>query len=110
MADRRISKRIPLRRKIKYGLSNPTFAGYSFNLSENGIGIKANKVFLKGSNVMVYIYLGEEIIRIEGIVTRVEYRSPEIGSTIGIKFASRRDYLKLHYKRYAQEDVRDAPN
>ena len=110
MVDRRLSKRISFRRKIKYGLSKPTFVGYSFNLSENGIGIRANKVFIKGSNVLVDIYLGEEIIRIEGIVARVYSRSPEIGSTIGIKFTSRRDYLRLYYKRYAQEVVRDAPN
>ncbi|MGH7900861.1 MAG: PilZ domain-containing protein [Thermodesulfobacteriota bacterium] len=108
MEDRRLSKRIPLRRKIKYGLSDPAFSGYSFNLSESGIGIKSTKAFLNGSNAMVYIYFGEEIIKIEGVVARVDYHPPETGSTIGIKFTSRKDYLKLHYNRYVQQAVGDA--
>ena len=107
---RRLSKRIPLKRKVKYGVSNPNFEGFSFNFSENGIGIKSYKAFLKGSNVMVYIYLGEEIVKIEGIVARVDYHPPEPASTIGIKFTSRRDYLKLHYNKYVQEIFTSASN
>jgi PilZ domain-containing protein len=95
--DRRLSNRIPLKRKIKYGLSNPTLSGYTFNISENGVGIKTNRVLPPKSKVLVDIYMGDKVVRIEGIVARVSSILAERVSSMGIRLTSRTDQIKSIY-------------
>lgn len=37
--------------RVKYGLSDPTSVGYTFNLSEDGIGVKAHRVLPPRSKI-----------------------------------------------------------
>ncbi len=95
--ERRLSRRIPFRKRIKYGLSHSTQGGFTFNLSENGIGVKSDRVFATGSRIMIHIYMGDETIRLEGIVVWVSSTLAGILSTMGIKFLSRTDDIKRIY-------------
>jgi hypothetical protein len=101
MSDRRLSRRIPFRKRIKYGLSDPTFVGYTFNLSESGIGIKADRVFPTKSRIVVHIYIGDEIVKLEGIVAWVSSTLPGILSLMGIKFLSCTNDIKRSYQQRA---------
>jgi len=103
MANRRQSARIPFRKRVEYGLSAPTFVGYTFNLSEGGIGVKAHRVLPPRSKILIQIHmssgdLGEsimnEIIRLEGTVAWVSSILPGILPTMGVKFSSRSSDIK----------------
>jgi PilZ domain-containing protein len=107
-SNRRLSARIPFRKRVKYGLGDSTSVGYTFNLSENGIGIKANRVFSPRSKILVQIYISgndldessmDEIIREEGTVAWTSPALPGILPTMGIKFSIRSDEIKSIYKQ-----------
>lgn len=87
MANRRQSARIPFRKMVKFELSDPASVGYTFNLSEDGIGVKAHRVLSLRSKILIHIHmssddLGEssmnEIIRLEGTVAWVSSVLPGI--------------------------------
>ncbi|MGE5443549.1 MAG: PilZ domain-containing protein [Ignavibacteriales bacterium] len=69
--EHRLSQRIPFREPIKYGLENPVFSGYTFDLSEGGIGIITIKAFPRDTELVFDTYMGNQVIRIEGLVARV---------------------------------------
>jgi len=98
--DRRLSSRIPLKRKIKYGLSKPTLSGYTFNISENGIGIKVSRTLPPKSIVLVEIYMGDKVVRVEGMVAWVSSLLPAKVSTMGIRLTSRTDDIKSIYNTH----------
>ena len=109
MTERRVSERVPFRRKIRYGLSEPSFLGYTFNLSENGIGIKASRVFPPHSRIVFHIYMNrvgleddyiDEVIELEGIVAWISPTLPKILPMMGIKFSSCTDDIKRIYLNY----------
>jgi hypothetical protein len=50
------------------------------------VGIKADRVFHPQSRIMVHIYVGDEIIKLEGIVAWVSPALPGVISSMGIKF------------------------
>lgn len=103
MVERRTSTRIPFRQRVKYGLNNHIFAGYTFNLSEHGIGITANKVFPPKSRISVNIFVGEEPLRLEGIVAWTSPVLPGIHSKMGVRFSSRTDDIKrVYHQKIAQ--------
>lgn len=97
MADRRLSRRIPFRKKVKYGLPNPTFVGSTLNLSVNGIVIKAYIFLPPQSRIMIHIYVEDEIVILDGIVAWVSSTLPGIPSTMGIRFLGCTDDIKLIY-------------
>ncbi len=97
--DRRVSKRIPFRGKVKYGSFDTSLGGYSFNLSESGMGIKAYRVFPPQSKITIFLYLGDETIRLEGVVKWVSPTLPSVRSSMGIKFTSRADAIKSVYQQ-----------
>ncbi len=97
--ERRSSIRIPFRSKTKYGLYSPTSEGYSFNLSEGGIGITASKLFPSGYLIVAKV-VGED--ETEEFVGRVVWRSKTTSKdppTMGIKFLSSTNKLNLIYQQ-----------
>jgi len=106
MSNRRLSERIPFRKKVNYGLSDRTLGGYTFNLTEDGIGIKAPRVFPFQSKILMQIHISgtnleessmDEIIRLEGIIAWVSRVLPGIIPTMGIKFLNRSNDIKRIY-------------
>lgn len=116
-ANRRVSRRIPFRKEVKYGLSNSpnsTFAGYTFNLSEGGIGIKAHRVFSPQSKISIQIHMSgadlegshmNDIIKLDGTVAWVSRVLPGILPTMGVKFLNRSSDIKRIYDNKFREDV-----
>lgn len=116
-ANRRASRRIPFRKKVKYGLSNSPdsmFAGYTFNLSEGGIGIKAHRVFSHRSKISIQIYMSgadlegntmNDIIKLEGTVAWVSRVLPGILPTMGVKFLDRSSNIKRIYDNKFLGDI-----
>src|SRR5574341_686712 len=112
MANRRISRRIPFRKRVKFGLSNQALGGYTFNLSEDGVGIKAHRMFPPRYKISIQIHmsdadLGEsgmsDIIKLEGTVAWVSPVLPGILPTMGIKFSSRsHDIKRIFQQRITQ--------
>ncbi len=116
-ANRRLSRRIPFRKKVKYGLSNSPntiFAGYTLNLSEGGIGIKAHRVFSPRSKISIQIHMGgadlegsrmNDIIKLDCTVAWVSRVLPGILPTMGVKFLSRSSDIKRIYDNKFRGDV-----
>jgi hypothetical protein len=59
----------------------------SYFYPEGGIGFKANRAFPPGSKIVALLYMDDEVIDIEGIISWVFPVLPEIISTMGIKFS-----------------------
>ena len=97
MIERRLSQRIPFREPIKYGQGYPAFSGYAFDLSEGGIGIITSKVFPRDTELVFDMYMGNEVIRVEGLVARVTPILSGAASIIGIKISGRTDHIKHIY-------------
>ncbi|MBI2487883.1 MAG: PilZ domain-containing protein [Deltaproteobacteria bacterium] len=53
MSNRRRSRRVPFRTRVRYGLNNPSLLGYLSNISENGIKIEGKKVFPPGTKLVI---------------------------------------------------------
>lgn len=95
--EHRLSQRIPFREPIKYGLENPTFSGYTFDLSEGGIGIITSKVFPPDTELVFDVYMGDDVIRVEGLVARVTPMLSGTASIMGVKISGRTDDIKHIY-------------
>ena len=107
MDNRKDSRRIPFRKRVRYGLSAPSVLGYVANISENGIKIEGYKVFPRGSRIVIYMYLGEthiddgsmgEVIVLDGLVSWTSPTLPGVLPRMGVKITSRNDELKRIYK------------
>jgi hypothetical protein len=74
MGEKRKSKRLPFRKRIRLGKENPTFMGYAVNISEKGLEVEARNVFPSGTKIVISILeegeSGKDVeeIRVEGIV------------------------------------------
>jgi PilZ domain-containing protein len=108
-SNRRLSERIPFRNKIKYGSWSHVWTGNTFNLSEGGIGIKADRFLLPGSKIVALLCIDDEIIELEGIVAWVsvpETRSTIGLSTMGISLSGSNDNIKRIYRQIITEVYR----
>jgi PilZ domain-containing protein len=106
--NQRLSTRIPFRKRVKYGLGDSTSVGYTFNLSENGIGIEANRVFSPRSNIAIQMYVSgddleessmDEIVRVEGTVAWTSPALPGMLPAMGIKFSSGSNEIKRMFQQ-----------
>ncbi len=95
--EHRLSQRIPFREPIKYGLDYPAFSGYTFDLSEGGIGIITSKVFPPDTELVFDMYMGEGVRRVEGIVARVTPILSGAASIMGLKITGHTDDIKHIY-------------
>ena len=108
MANRRISRRVPFRKLVRYGLTNANFSGYTSNVSENGIRIESHKIFSPRSEIVIHIHMGEvgieegvmeDIAILEGVVVWVSPTLPGVLAKMGIKFISRADDIRSIYRQ-----------
>lgn len=86
--------------------------GYIFNLSEHGVGIRCNRIFLPKTEVSIQIYmsdadLGEstlsDIINLEGTVAWVSDLLPGIMPAMGIQFVSRiSEIQEVYFQRISR--------
>ncbi|OGE23374.1 MAG: hypothetical protein A3J42_06665 [Candidatus Dadabacteria bacterium RIFCSPHIGHO2_12_FULL_53_21] len=53
MGEKRKSRRLPYRKRIRLGKENPTFMGYAVNISERGFEIEARNIFPAGTRIVI---------------------------------------------------------
>ena len=108
MTSRRVSRRVPFRKRVRYGLTNANFSGYTSNISENGIRIESHKIFAPRTKMVIHIHMGEigieegameEIAILEGVVVWVSPTLPGVLAKMGIKLISRADDIKSIYRQ-----------
>ncbi len=108
MTNRRSSRRLPFRKRIRYGFSNPNFLGYTTNISEKGIRIESNKILAPRSKISIQIFMGEiglqegameEVVMLEGEVVWVTPTLQGFLPSMGVKLISRADEIKSIYKQ-----------
>jgi hypothetical protein len=101
----RRSVRIPYFKKLKYGLLDHNtrfdpaaqkFSGYTFNLSENGLGIEGSRGFPPKFNIQATLYTGNSTLKIKGVVRWLHLSNPEKWF-MGIEVTSRTDEIKEIY-------------
>ena len=75
MGEKRKSRRLNFRKRIRVGKENPTFMGYAVNISEHGLEIEARNIFPAGTRIVISFQEdgdsgndGQQEIRIEGVV------------------------------------------
>ena len=112
MTNRRVSRRVPFRKRVRYGLTNLDFLGYTSNISENGIRIESHKIFPPRAKMLIHIYMGEigleegameEIVTLEGMVVWVTPTLPGVLPRMGIKLLSRADEIKLIHRQKIEQ-------
>jgi len=100
MENKRNSRRINFKERIKYGTSDKLKTeGSAFNISKGGIAIKSYKTLSPGSKVSVVLYSGESPIRLEG---EVMWNSPSkhgAQAQMGVKVLSRTNKLEDIYNQ-----------
>lgn len=53
MGEKRTSRRVPYRKRIRLGKENPTYMGYAVNISERGLEIEARNIFPAGTRIVI---------------------------------------------------------
>ena len=101
----RRSTRLPYYMRLKYSLININsgeendahlFSGFTFNISEHGIGMEGTKGFPPNFKINATLYTGAKTINFEGIIKWL-YHSNSEKWYMGIEISSRRDELKEIY-------------
>lgn len=97
MVDRRLSKRLQFNRKIKYGTCRPVYDGFTYNISEGGIGIKAKKLLVPKTRIIGDLFLGKERLKLQGIIRWSNPSLKEHQTKMGVKVTSRSEKIKEVY-------------
>lgn len=93
MGEKRQSRRLPYRKRIRLGKDEPKYMGYASNISENGLEIESRNLYPPGTRIVISFQEdpGTEDnapeARIEGIV---KWSTRTIGNqsgNMGIKIA-----------------------
>ena len=53
MAQKRSTRRLPFRRRIRLGKESPTYLGYVVDISEEGIQIEARNLYVPGTRIVI---------------------------------------------------------
>ena len=54
-SQKRRSKRLPFRKRVRYGNKNSKFMGHTLNLSLHGIVVESSRMFPRGTSLIVEI-------------------------------------------------------
>ena len=93
MGEKRQSRRLPYRKRIRLGKDEPKYMGYASNISENGLEIESRNLYPPGTRIVISFQedIGAEDsapeARIEGIV---KWSTRTLGSqsgNMGVKIA-----------------------
>ncbi len=102
MAEKRKSKRVPLRVIVRYGLScPPEHTAFLTDLSDGGVNIKTNRVFTPGTRLVMEIEVDDTVFNAEGVVVWAKKVPPALSrimrNGMGIRFTRLdRDVLTIY--------------
>lgn len=105
MPNKRTSKRQILRTKVRFGRTEPSSLGNTFNVSPRGIGITTSRLFPKNAKLKLDIYLDDpqdssdqKVVKTEGRVAWIKHGFPGQPSKMGIKLDNPKFDLLLSKK------------
>ncbi|MEQ9617759.1 MAG: PilZ domain-containing protein [Deltaproteobacteria bacterium] len=92
MVQKRDSRRIPYRKRIKLGKTQPTLLAYTSDFSDHGLKIESRNIYPPGTRIVISIPdetgSGEEEnseIIVEGVVRWSKHRLGNMPGKMGIK-------------------------
>jgi len=93
MPKRRISKRVPFRSNIRYGITDPPeHTSFIMDFSDTGVYIKTNRLFTPGTKLYLLINTPHGQFKACGIVVWAKKAPPHLvrhmKSGMGIQFTS----------------------
>jgi hypothetical protein len=53
LGEKRKTRRVPYRKRIRLGKETPTYMGYAVNISERGLEIEARNLFPAGTRIVI---------------------------------------------------------
>ena len=100
----RLSKRMPFRKRVKFGSKNPEYMGHTVNFSKMGIQIESTKLYPPGTPLVIEIldkltsasgnntatFLGKVIWSEKGITQR---------GNMGIEFLTQSKVIEREYEK-----------
>lgn len=105
MAEKRDSRRIPYRKRIRLGRTKPTLLGYASNFSDHGLKIESRNVYPPGSHIVISFpdesssEKGDSEIIVKGVVIWSTHRLGNMPGKMGIKLIKgANDRLQQIYK------------
>ena len=103
MENKRNSKRINIKERIKYGATDkPNTEGSTVNISKTGVAIKSYKTLTPGSRISVVLYSGNTPIRLEGEVVWNSPPNEGADAQMGVKVLSKTKELEVVYKQSSE--------
>ncbi len=85
MEERRDTKRIPFRTKVKLGKDKTELIARTFNISELGIGIESRRIYPPGTKIVINIEDGSKSNIVSGKVTWAHSNLPGLPSRMGVR-------------------------
>lgn len=110
MGEKRKSRRVPYRKRIRLGKENPTYMGYAVNISERGLEIEARNLFPVGTRIIISFQeenaagKNSEEIRIETLVKWSTRLVGSLSGKMGVEIIGDNDDLirTLHKERISK--------
>lgn len=105
MGEKRQSRRLPFRKRIRLGKTDATFMGYTSNISERGLQIESRNTYPPGTKIVI-TFPGEKVqgkkqseIRVEGTVKWSKLSLGSLSGRMGLEFVENADdRIKQIYK------------
>ncbi len=97
--EKRRSERVPFKRSVKFGTTDPIFYGFAYDLSEEGIGVYCEDLPRVGDRLVMEIVLDSEFITVKGEVRWTSNGTYGESGRFGILFEESHKVLKNTYKR-----------
>ena len=97
--EKRRSERVPFKRSVKFGITDPIFYGFAYDLSEEGIGVYCEDLPRVGDRLVIEIVLDSEFITVKGEVRWTLKGMYGESSRVGILLKEYPKVLKNIYRR-----------
>jgi len=97
MGEKRQSRRLPFRKRIRLGKSDAALMGYTSNISERGLQIESRNTYPPGTKIVI-TFQGEKAqektqseIRVEGVVRWSKLSLGSLSGRMGLEFVENTD-------------------
>ncbi len=107
--ERRDTRRVIYRKRIKHGMTKPEFYGYVLNISRNGLKLESRRIFPPGTKVVIDFLRNENETNstdlcVQGVVKWSTRYLPGLPSRMGIKLLDvEGNYVQQAYEEKAKE-------
>jgi len=97
--EKRRSERVPFNSTVMFGITDPIFNGFAYDLSEEGICIYCKDLPRVGDRLVIEIVLNSEFITVNGEVRWTSNGTYGESGRFGILFKESPKVLKNVYRR-----------